>query len=60
MKGKTVILLLLAGMLAVVGAAFLKIQHVGNAELFLLLALVFQVGIFGYIIYRNFSKGGKS
>ncbi len=58
MKGKTVILLLLAGMLAVVGAAFLKIQHVGNAELWLILAMVFQIGVFGYIVYRNF-KGGK-
>lgn len=60
MKGKTVILLLLTGMVAVVGAAFLKVQGVGHAEKFLLLAMLLQVGIFGYIVWKNRSnKQGK-
>ncbi|NUY80315.1 hypothetical protein HUK80_05365 [Flavobacterium sp. MAH-1] len=61
MKAKTAVLLLILACLIMVGAAFLKIQHVANAEYFLTFALLFQVGVFCYIAYRSLSgKNGKS
>jgi hypothetical protein len=59
MKARTVILLLLSSIVIVVGASFLKIKHVANADYILMFAMFFQVAVFCYIAYKSFSKGGK-
>jgi hypothetical protein len=56
MKGRTAILLLILACALVIGAAFAKVHHVGNAEYFLIFAMLFQVGVFGFIVYKNNSK----
>jgi|GEM_PF-3605708 len=57
MKAKHVILLIVFSCILVIGAASLKVMHVGNAEMALLISMIAQGAIFVFIVYRTaFSK----
>jgi len=53
MKNKHILIVFLFASIAVVGGAFLKIKHIGNAEIVLILAMFLQLAVVVYLVVKN-------
>ena len=56
MKAKYVFILLALSCVITVGAALMKVRNVAHANLMLGFAMIFQMGVFGFLAYKAFSN----